>query len=133
MCCPTHPSAYCDFYFDGFQNSVPSFHIKDDIKGDHAVLTITREQVHWVGSMDYFAPGIRDYKTNGLIAADSTNGTYLQCPQRLPPDEHPGDQFYLNQREDAIAHVYGPINLNKADNSTDYPEERRCVVFRTRA
>lgn len=168
MCCPTHPSAYCDFYFDGFMNSIPTFHIKDNVKGDHPVLTITRDQVHWTGSMDYFAPGIRDYKTNGIIAADSTNGTYLQCPKPASRDFHPGDQFYLNQREDAIAHVYvrnwkpetpwshgidwfnnrcirlpfthaavpgpfGPVNLNKDDENEDYPETRRCVVFKTRS
>eukprot|EP00475_Leptophrys_vorax_P021669 TRINITY_DN2943_c0_g1_i2.p1 TRINITY_DN2943_c0_g1~~TRINITY_DN2943_c0_g1_i2.p1 ORF type:complete len:204 (+),score=1.30 TRINITY_DN2943_c0_g1_i2:176-787(+) len=168
MCCPTHPSVYCDFYFDGFMNSIPTFHIKDNIKGDHAILTITREQVHWSGSMDYFAPGIRDYKTNGIISADSTNGTYLQCPKKLGPSETPGDQFYLNQVEDAIAHVYvrnwkpetpwshgidyfsdrciklpfthaavpgkfGPTNLNLEDENEDYPEARRCVVFKTRA
>lgn len=171
--CPHHPAALCDFYFDGYPNSVPTFIIDDGMQGDHAVYPELSGAIveKWKGYNMNWCPGVKDMKTDAFVLANTMNATWM--PYSAGTYDADGalktfDQFYLNALTDAVsrlwvrsfqeenpawgmrgigyykekcaflpftgAYIAGTdINLNLGDetHADDYPEDRRCVVFKT--
>eukprot|EP00271_Cylindrocystis_brebissonii_P018316 TRINITY_DN511_c0_g1_i1.p1 TRINITY_DN511_c0_g1~~TRINITY_DN511_c0_g1_i1.p1 ORF type:complete len:245 (-),score=40.14 TRINITY_DN511_c0_g1_i1:1303-2037(-) len=96
-CCPTNPLQYCDFYFNGFYHTLPTFQLKDNIQGDHALSTVPAKKLKWRGHLDHFSPGIVDSITGSKVSVASSwqNGTFLSCPIPTQPHVNPGNQFFM--------------------------------------
>eukprot|EP00897_Mesotaenium_endlicherianum_P007258 jgi/Mesen1/6560/ME000334S05891 len=169
ICCPSSPATLCDFYFDGYQNKIPTFHLQDGEKGDHAISPASVASLRWVGSVANFSPGIKTQQIDKLVNIGGTgyNGTFLRCPKPVPEGENTLGQFYIAGDESATAKLYARswqrqtadqngvkwylnrcirldilgatiynldgsvFNLDIADGNLDFPEDRRCIVFKT--
>lgn len=172
-CCPQSPFEDCDFFFDGYDHVIPTFHLADGYNGDHVLSPILAKNFHWSGSLINFAPGVKSQKLQTLVNVADTyqNGTYYSC-KNLPPAVNPGNQFYLNSGGSNVGKlwvrtfnrktqgkkgqhgqkwyrnrcIYLPITnaavptssgklikLFVNDGNLDFPQRRRCVVFKTSA
>lgn len=133
-CPPT--GSECDFYFTGFQNQIPTFTLLGG--GDKAISPSIEASVK--GSVV------------NVIALNSQTAEYV-CNAAEIPDNN---QFYVVQDvvqvrtiqsqdlgkfngvyvkipiSNAEIEVYNQVfNLNPGDGSSSFPEERRCVIFKT--
>lgn len=167
-CCPKSPFLYCDFYFEGFQHSLPVFNLTDGLYGDHPLKTVYASKIAWKGWSAEFSPSVRDNKSGHKAYVGSTwmNGTFLQCDtlpkwintngqffisnvgnvdgsklfarrfQRATRSQH-GLKFYRSRcillplTQISIPTPTGNMNLDLNDKNKDYPESRRCVIFKT--
>ncbi|CAI5535919.1 unnamed protein product [Closterium sp. Naga37s-1] len=127
----------CDFYFTGFQDSIPSFKLPES-GGDVAISPAIEASVK--GS------------AVNVIALNSQTASYACSNGTMPND----NQFYVVQDvvqvrtiqpqdngtynglyvkipiSNAEIEVYNQVfNLNPNDGSSSFPEERRCVIFQT--
>lgn len=124
--CPSHPHTLCDFYFDGYENVVPTFYLDDGIIGDHPLIPKARSTLSWIGDLSYFAPGIKDYLTNDWVLANSRNATFLTYPEGTYDYQwavDTFDQFYTNANTDAISHLYA---RNWHPKNKYWHQEDRC-------
>ena len=172
-CCPKSPFEFCDFFFDGYDHVVPTFHLADGYNGDHVLSPILAKNFHWSGSLFNFAPGVKSVKLQTLVNVADTyqNATFLSC-KKLPPWVQAGNQFYLasggsnvgklwtryfNNKTKGKKGQHGQrwyrnrcvllpitnaavptasgklIKLSVNDKNVDFPQRRRCVVFKTSA
>jgi len=96
-CCPKFPTQDCDFAFSGYTTSVPTFHIRDGYNGDHIITPSLASAFHWVGSLDYFSPGVIVAATGQHVVANTNkNGTFYRCDTPYPKGVNAGNQFYLD-------------------------------------
>ncbi|CAI5534994.1 unnamed protein product [Closterium sp. Naga37s-1] len=127
----------CDFYFTGFQDSIPTFKLPES-GGDVAISPAVEASVK--GS------------AVNVIALNSQTATYT-CSNGSMSDDN---QFYVVQDvvqvrtiqpqdngtynglyvkipiSNAEIEVYNQVfNLNPNDGSSSFPEDRRCVIFQT--
>lgn len=167
-CCPESPFLHCDFYFDGFEHSIPVFELSDGVEGDHPLNTVFSSKLNWKGWTAQFSPSVKDIKSGNKAYIGSTwkNGTFLQCDslpsyvntegqffisnilnvdgsklfarrfQRSTPTQH-GVEFYQDRcillplTQIGIPTASGNLNLDINDKNPNYPEERRCLIFKT--
>ncbi|CAI7753903.1 unnamed protein product [Closterium sp. NIES-53] len=127
----------CDFYFTGFQDSIPTFKLPES-GGDVAISPAVEASVK--GS------------AVNVIALNSQTASYACSNGSMPND----NQFYVVQDvvqvrtiqpqdkgkynglivkipiSSAEIEVFNQVfNLNPNDGSSSFPEERRCVIFQT--
>eukprot|EP00271_Cylindrocystis_brebissonii_P018935 TRINITY_DN5530_c1_g2_i1.p1 TRINITY_DN5530_c1_g2~~TRINITY_DN5530_c1_g2_i1.p1 ORF type:complete len:524 (-),score=50.79 TRINITY_DN5530_c1_g2_i1:200-1771(-) len=136
--CPTDPLSGCDFYFEGYQTSLPvislnggadtgvSPYVVDSVSGDVVMVGSTGE-----GTLLCTAP------TNSSLGSSAGNQFYLNGQRsqvHVRTFNYPTKTSYENLciQIPLYAAQIGSLNLNWGDNQqTTYPNARRCVVFQT--
>lgn len=138
--CPALASA-CDFYFSGFKGEIPTFSL--NVRPDSAIsppilVDIRGATIEVVagnsGSVDYV-----DCKEDNISVLRSDSQFYisqrsvnLRTVQSDPGIMAYADQFVRIYFTSIALNIFGMVtNVNKGESSEYFPEDRRCIAFRT--
>eukprot|EP00897_Mesotaenium_endlicherianum_P001062 jgi/Mesen1/10957/ME000096S10533 len=143
--CPPKPLDECAFFFREHRYSVPTFHLESGGNGDHALSTVIQfnrsSKVTTIGTANSGdAEFICNEELGNTMGTDKASGQfYINGPRvwMRTIQSSPGYSYYENRyvklyfTNVQLAMAGAIFNLNKGDGNLDFPDSRRCVVFKT--